>query len=150
MPTSSQGIDHALEGYRQLVQILSGTRTPEFPDANVTMAQMKVLMLLSVGEARMSDVAHQLGVSQSTLSSLVDKLVDGGLVQRRTDERDRRSVLVSLSPAGIELLDTFQELGVHHLRELLEQLEANELVTVNRAIDHLVAAARRLTSEDHQ
>jgi DNA-binding MarR family transcriptional regulator len=129
---------------------MSGTRTPEFPDPSVTMAQMRVLMLLSaVGEARMSDLAHQLGISPSTLSSLVDRLVEARFVTRRDDARDRRSVLVSLAPAGSQLLDQFNELGAGALRELLEQVDAKDIVTVNKAIDLLVAAARRVSSEEN-
>ncbi len=84
------------------------------------MSQMKVLMLLAVGgERRMSDLAPQLGISLSTLSSLVERLVEADLAQRREDARDRRNVLVSLTPGGRALLDRFQELGAEHLRELL-------------------------------
>jgi DNA-binding MarR family transcriptional regulator len=113
------------------------------------MAQMKVLMLLSVGgETRMSDLAARLGISLSTLSSLVERIVEATYAQRRDDPRDRRNVLVSLSPEGEALLDTFQELGIRHLRELLSQLDEQELNTVNKAVDHLVAAAHRLNPED--
>jgi DNA-binding MarR family transcriptional regulator len=112
------------------------------------MAQMRVLMLLSaIGEARMSDLAHHLGIAPSTLSSLVDRLVEARLAIRRDDPRDRRSVLVALAPAGSQMLDQFNELGADALRSLLEQLDTKEIVTVNKAIELLVAAARRL-SED--
>ena len=142
-------IERALAGYARLVEVLSAGRTPDFPDPHVTMAQMRVLMLLSVvGEARMSDLAHKLGISLSTLSSLVDRLVEAGLAHRRDDPRDRRSVLVSLAPAGTQMLDQFQELGAAHLRLLLGQLDDHDLATVNQAIDLLVAAARRLSAEE--
>jgi DNA-binding MarR family transcriptional regulator len=143
-------IDRAIAGYRELVVTLSTSRGPEFADPGVTMAQMKVLMLLSVGEARMSDLSHQLGVSPSTVSSVVERLVEAGLAQRREDERDRRITLVSLTSSGVDTLDTFQELGIRHLRELLGQLDEAELNTVNQAVEHLVAAARRLSAEDHK
>ena len=143
-------IERALAGYAQIVQLMSATRTPEFPDPSVTMAQMRVLMLLSaVGETRMSDLAHQLGISPSTLSSLVDRLVETHFVSRRDDARDRRSVLVSLAPAGNELLAQFNELGAGALRSLLEQIDAKDIVTVNKAIELLVAAARRLSAEEN-
>ena len=149
--TTSDPIERALAGYAEIVQLMSATRTPEFPDPSVTMAQMRVLMLLSaVGEARMSDLAHQLGISPSTLSSLVDRLVEAHFVTRRDDVRDRRSVLVSLAPAGNQLLDQFNELGAGALRELLEQIDAKDIVTVNKAIDLLVAAARRVSSEENR
>ena len=149
MQTKSPPIDRALAGYAQLVELLSATRTPEFPDPHVTMAQMRVLMLLSaVGETRMSDLAHQLGISPSTLSSLVDRLVEAHLVTRRDHAHDRRSVLVSLAPAGSQMLDQFNELGADALRSLLEQLGPKDIVTVNQAIELLVAAARRVSAEE--
>ena len=141
--------ERALAGYRELVEILSTSRVPEFPETSVTMAQMRVLMLLSVtGETRMSQLAPQLGISLSSLSSLVDRLVEADLARRRDDPTDRRNVLVSLTPAGVSLLDTFQELGIEHLRALLDQLTDREIEAVNHAIDVLVAAARRLTTEE--
>jgi DNA-binding MarR family transcriptional regulator len=144
----ADSVERALAGYAQIVELMSAMRTPEFPDPHVTMAQMRVLMLLSaIGEARMSDLAHQLGIAPSTLSSLVDRLVEGGLANRHDDPRDRRSVLVALAPAGNRMLDQFNELGADALRSLLEQLDAKDIVTVNKAIELLVAGARRL-SED--
>jgi DNA-binding MarR family transcriptional regulator len=141
-------IERALAGYAHIVELMSAMRTPEFPDAHVTMAQMRVLMLLSaIGEARMSDLAHKLGIAPSTLSSLVDRLVEADFANRREDPRDRRSVLVALAPAGNQMLDQFSELGADALRSLLEQLDPREIVTVTKAIELLVAAARRL-SED--
>ena len=137
----------ALAGYRELVERLSATHQPEFPDSSVTMAQMRVLMLVSVvGEARMSDLSPKLGISPSTLSSLVERLVEADLAKRREDERDRRNVLVSLTPAGAAVLDNLQELGVRHLRALLAQLDERELHAVNETIELLVSAARRLTA----
>ncbi len=149
MKANESAIERAIAGYRVIVETLSATHPPEFPDPSVTMAQMRVLMLLGViGEARMSDLAPQLRISLSTLSSLVDRLVDAGFVARRTDERDRRSVLVSLAPAGTDLLDSFQELGADHLRKLLVHLSTSEIDTVNQAIDVLVTAARRVSTEE--
>jgi DNA-binding MarR family transcriptional regulator len=96
----------------------------------------------------MSQLAPQLGISLSSLSSLVDRLVEADLARRRDDPTDRRNVLVSLTAQGVALLDTFQELGIEHLRALLDQLTDREIESVNHAIDVLVAAARRLTMEE--
>jgi len=46
-------LDAALDGYRELAQLLAGSRQPELPDSTVTMAQMRVLMRgVEYGEAR--------------------------------------------------------------------------------------------------
>jgi len=146
-------IERAVAGYEALIATISAARAPVLPDSHLSMSQMKVLMLLAVGgERRMSDLAPQLGISLSTLSSLVERLVEADLAQRGEDPRDRRSVLVSLTSEGRALLDRFQELGGEQLRELLSQLSEPELATVNQAIEVLVAAAGRLaaTPEDHK
>jgi DNA-binding MarR family transcriptional regulator len=141
-------IDAAASGYRALVELLAGTRQPELPDSSVTMAQMRVLMLLrALGELSMSEAASALRVSQSTASGLVDRLVESGLVARHGDTNDRRQVIVSLTQAGVGFLDHFQEVGVSHLRELMATLPAEDLTTVRRAIDLLVAAAQELVTE---
>ena len=139
---SATDLEAVMSSYHRMVGVLSSSRTPDFIESNLTMAQMKVLMLLGVvGEAHMSDMAGQLGVSVSTVSGLVDKLVEGGLVQRREDAADRRHVLVSMTVAGIEVIDRFQELGATRLRELLVQLDPDQLKTVRQAMDLLLAAA---------
>jgi DNA-binding MarR family transcriptional regulator len=147
--SNEDAIGTAVERYRELVQLLSGARTPELPDSSVTMAQMRALMVLSaIGQMRMSEAATALGVSQSTASGLIDRLVESGLVTRRSDDRDRRQVLVSLTADGIRFLDHFQELGMSHLRALLGQLHTAGIATVNNAIELLIDAARRMSVED--
>lgn len=147
--TKSTSAERAVEGYRELVQLLSGVRQPELPDSSVTMAQVRVLMLLNaIGEQRMSELATSLRISLSTLSGLIDRLVESGLVVRRADEHDRRLVKVSLSERGIDFLDHFQELGLSHLRELLSLVTPAEIDAVTHALDVLIAAARSLPKEE--
>ena len=141
-------VEQVLDGYRQLVQILSSAHTPELPDSSVTMAQMRVLMLLAAGaETRMSELAGALGVSQSTASGLVDRLVESHLVGRHTDIADRRQVLVSLTGDGAAFLDHFQELGLAHLRELLARLSPTDIATVRQTVEILITAANELPKE---
>jgi len=142
-------LDAALDGYRELAQLLAGSRQPELPDSTVTMAQMRVLMLLStIGESPMSELAASLRITLSTLSGLVDRLVESGLVSRRTDENDRRHVIVSLTENGKSFLEYFQEVGVNHLRDLLERLSPADLETVTNTLELLINAARELSKEN--
>jgi len=144
-------IERVLDDYRRLVQMLSGARPSEMLlESSVTMAQMKVLMLLSaLSESRMSELASALHLSLSTVSGLVDRLVESGLVSRRTDANDRRQVIVSLTDDGVGFLDRFQELGVSHLRGLITDLSPTDIAAVSRALEVLIAAAQELPKEDH-
>ena len=128
--------------YYRLIELLGRARAPELVESNVTMAQLKVLMVLRVtSEMRMSDLAGQLGVSVSTATGLVDRLVEASLVRRQEDPADRRAVLVSLTDDGTRFHDRFQELGSRQLRDLIALLDVDGMETVRRAIELLLDAA---------
>jgi DNA-binding MarR family transcriptional regulator len=138
----SSSVEDVVASYRELVRALGNARAPEFLEVNITMSQMKVLMLLAaVGEMRVSDMAAQLGVSLSTVTGLVDRLVEAGYAGRRDDRADRRQVFVSATPAALAFIDRFQDLNDIRLRELLSRLDPDALAHVHRSIDLLAAAA---------
>ncbi len=89
-------------------------------EAELTLPQYRVLVFLAVKGRPASDVAALLGVTPSTLTSVVDGLVGRGLVVRRTDEADRRRVVLSLSDHG----RTTMERGDHVVGERLDRLLA--------------------------
>lgn len=135
-------LDEVIESYDRLLRVLATARSPEFLETNLTMAQMKVLMVLTSGELSMSAMAAQLGVSLSTVTGLVDRLVEAGYAARR-EGVDRRHVIVSLTPAGGAFIDRFQDLGVRRLRELLSRLDEADLRQIRRSIDLLTEAAEK-------
>ena len=76
----------------------------------VTPAQARALRTLprSGAPVRMSELAEQLRIARRSATTVVDELVDRGLVERRAEDGDRRAVLVGLTPAG---RDVVVELG---------------------------------------
>ncbi len=97
----------------------------------------------------MSELVARLRVTPSTTSGLVEKLVDQGLAVRADDTADRRQVIVSVTPAGLELMERFREFNARQLRGLLQTLPEADLDTVERALTILRdATARRRASHD--
>ena len=143
-------IQMVVDGYDRVVRRLTATRSAGIFESSVTMAQLKVLMLLGAKpETHMSELATALHLSLSTVSGLVEKLVENGLAVRRTDDVDRRQVLVSLTAQGATFLDRFQELGKETLRELLSQLNADEVECVAEAMNVLIGAAERVIEREN-
>jgi DNA-binding MarR family transcriptional regulator len=113
------------------------------------MPQAKVLHLLSVGDLNMSELVARLGVTLPTVSGVVDRLVDRGLIARRANPSDRRRVFVGITPAGTELLDRFRDLNSRQVGDLLAVLDDADLERVrgflavlDRGISRLTAAGR--------
>jgi DNA-binding MarR family transcriptional regulator len=122
-------------------------------DLDMSMAQFKTIFVLATAPAedegdgpRMSDVARRLGVSAPTASTLIDRLVERGLVDRREDPRDRRQHRCRLSPEGHWLAARFYESARARTKLLLAQLSQDELETVLHGLEYLVRAAERLTA----
>ena len=128
------------------MQRLASAHEPGVLEIDVTMPQAKVLYLLGAsGPLHMSELVLRLGVSLSTISGLVDRIVDHGLATRREDPADRRQVVVGLTPDGARFIDRFRELNARHVRDLLGNLDDADLALVRDAIAALERAATRLT-----
>jgi DNA-binding MarR family transcriptional regulator len=131
-----------LDGYETLMQRLVGAHLPEFMEVAVTMSQAKVMYtVLVAGSLRLSELAGRLGVSLSTTSSQVDRLVELGLLDRHDDPADRRQVVISVTPDGATQLERFRELNSEQLRTLLDHVADDDLRVVADGLRILSDAA---------
>ena len=74
----------------------------------ISQGRFTVLMLLNRCAEQPStpaELADEAGVTRATMTGLVDTLEKDGLVTRKNDSADRRTVLVKLTRAGLKLLD---------------------------------------------
>jgi DNA-binding MarR family transcriptional regulator len=141
----ASAVESVIAGYEALMQHLADRHAPEFLEIDITMPQAKLLYLLGAsGDLHMSAIVARLGVSLSTVSGLVDRVVDHGLATRREDPADRRQVVVALTPRGAEFIDRFRELNARQMRELLALVDDGELACVRDALGALAQAAVRL------
>jgi DNA-binding MarR family transcriptional regulator len=102
----------------------------------VTLPQLNVLWAVGDGDAvPIGRIAERLSLSGATVSTIVDRLEERGLVVRQRSEADKRQVLISLGGAGSELLrevghpfksgfvDRLEELGEWQQTELLSAVQ---------------------------
>jgi DNA-binding MarR family transcriptional regulator len=135
-------VDRVVASYELLMHRISSSHAPDLLEVAVTMSQAKVLYLIAAAQGmRMSELAVRLGVSISTTSGLVDRLVDHALLARHDDPADRRQVVVTITPNGTANLERFRELNAAQMRRLLACLGDSELEVVERATSLLAAAA---------
>jgi DNA-binding MarR family transcriptional regulator len=64
---------------------------------DLSLTQLRVLGILRDREPTMAELATYLGLERSTVSGLIDRAVQRGLVRKTTDAVDGRSVRVSLT-----------------------------------------------------
>ena len=141
-------VDRINAAHQRLMGFLTSTHTTDFLGIDVTMSQAKVLYLVaSAGEMHMSALPPLLGVSLSTVSGTVDRLVDHGLLDRREDRSDRRQVIVRPTDGGIAAIDRFRDLNARQLRELLDRIDLHGLAQIEHSYGLLVEAAASLAGD---
>jgi DNA-binding MarR family transcriptional regulator len=102
--------------------------------------QASILEHLDERNARpLMDLAKHMGVTPSTMSLSIERLVRLGYVRRTRDPKDARRIALRLSPAGERVREANSVLAPARVRGLLGRLSALERT---KAIDGLALLAR--------
>jgi len=104
-------------------------------------AQVRALeAVVSMGSCRLRELASRLGVQPSTASRVVTRLVDKELVERVGSTDDRRTVRITPTPAGREVLAYFWRRAAAAHRAILVDFTDDEVVALTAVLDRLLAA----------
>ncbi len=134
-------IETVFELQRQLMLTMQSTAVPHWMELELTMAQLKTLFVVAHrGPLTVNALAELLGVTQSTVSHLVDRLEQVRLVERVADTNDRRRTLVQLAAAGGAQVAQLQQGGHQELRALLGRLDLADLAALVRGLSAIIRA----------
>ena len=76
--------------------------------------------------ASQADLSRRTGIDRSDIVAVMNELERRGAVERMTDPADRRRNLITMTAAGVELLDELQRIIDAAQEELLVHLDAGE------------------------
>jgi DNA-binding MarR family transcriptional regulator len=106
--------------------------------------QLRTLFLLSVQETtNMSEISSRLGVGLPTVTNLVKKLEEQGLVTREHATKDRRVVFCSVTERGRSEMERLWSLRREQITRLAELLNDEDLELVTRAMEIILEALNR-------
>ena len=140
-----QPIERIIQQSVQVFRCLHSGQVQAWMNVDLTMPQLKALVCVAQsGDATSGQIARGLGVSLSTVTGIVDRLSEQGLVTRREDPEDRRITRVQATPSGRDLVTRLLRYRDERLTSLLGSLSPDELATVERAFAYLASAAANL------
>ncbi len=126
MPTHYQGTDQEVLALDTLIKLsrasnsLLARLSQRGILANLTLSQFGVLeCLYHLGPMCPGEISAKLLKSAGNITLIIDNLEKRGLVQRERDTEDRRMVIVSLTPAGRELIS---KIFPAHVAAVVEEL----------------------------
>jgi MarR family transcriptional regulator for hemolysin len=111
-------------------------------DFGMTRAQWAVLARVERSEGlKQCELADTLDLQPITLTRLIDRLCDGGLIERRSDPDDRRAKRLYLTPAARPVLDGLARLGQDIMATVLAGIEP---AAVEQLLAHLLTLKTNL------
>jgi DNA-binding MarR family transcriptional regulator len=132
--------------YWQAFWELDTIRLQQWERSRVTLPQLRILYRLR-RRPRLTTVelSRALGITVSTTSGLVIKLVERGLVARSSAAEDRRQAPLEVTEAGQALLGVLSGVGRALLDQVAERLDA-ELPATIAYLERLADAAEAVRS----
>lgn len=106
-----------------MLQTYADQRARQF---GISRAQWVVLVRLDRSEGlKQSELADILDLQPISLTRLLDRLAENGLIERRADPNDRRANRLYLTPAARPLLAKLAELGQDMMEIVLDGIDAD-------------------------
>ncbi len=127
---------------RRLHQELWRQAPPEMTPAQFHICRR----LLQQGSMAVTEVAEELGVSPSAVTSMADRLAEAGLVVRERDPGDRRVVRLYLTPDGERVVRRCQETRNALLQRYFGRLPLEDVTAMLRICERLL----RVIKEDEE
>jgi MarR family transcriptional regulator for hemolysin len=122
----------------RMIRTYADYKAKEF---GITRAQWVVLARLDRFEGlKQSELADMLDLQPITVTRLLDRLCEAGLIERRSDPDDRRAKRLFLTPAARPLLEQLNDLG--------EELMGTALAGVSRENVELMVSQLGIVKEN--
>jgi len=129
MSEVGSGDDHIDDLRDALVQVsfaLMAALTEVAAEHDLSLTQLRMLGILRDREPTMADLATFTGLERSTISGLIDRAAQRGLVVRTADPHDGRSVRVSLTKQARGLVPEVTAAIADRIKPLTGHLSAAE------------------------
>jgi DNA-binding MarR family transcriptional regulator len=128
-----------LDAARLRVAVLRLSRRLRKHDlAGLTPSQLSTLSYVGQsGPVRLGDLAAAERIAPSTLTRVVNVLEERGYLRRKPAPDDARAYLVTVTEAGVGVLDRIREEGTRMLADILQTLPPDELAALEAALPAL-------------
>ncbi|APR85244.1 Transcriptional regulator, MarR family protein [Minicystis rosea] len=136
----------AMNAIRRIVRSLRLSSRASEKSLGVSAAQLFVLQQLAEGAARedaapsIAQLATLTATDPSSVSVVVSRLAARGLCARKASKSDGRRAEVTITPAGIELLQRAPQPVQARMLEALTQMESSRRQEMISGLEEIVAA----------
>lgn len=124
-------VERLLELQPRLQRALQVQLPPEISArlGSVTPHQLEALGRLPREGTTMRDFANGVGISGAAATAMANRMIRGGLAERRYDPNDRRTVWLAPTPEALETLEVVHSWRRQSVAKMLERLDAVQVTS---------------------
>lgn len=150
---SEKELDDIAEGllrFFPIMSILFKKARNEAPPAPAKSQTYHILgMLKGAGPLPMSVVGRRLGIMKQNMTTIIDKLIEEGLVERKADASDRRIVNIAVTEKGTETLREGKRSAKEALGRSLSELDREDIHRLHEAFAVITEVFDKIVSDEH-
>lgn len=137
MPINTKILE-IMTSVKKIMMLIKKNLDQEFKTLGISESQGLIIRtLMEYNDMKVSDIAKRLDLSNSTVSGIVDRLVEKGVVDRKRSEQDRRVVMISLAKTHRQPLKKHFQAVCDRLNKATDLVSDQELDDIAKAIDQL-------------
>jgi len=107
-------------------------------DSGFTLPQLSVISILEKhGEQKVSELSFKMGLSNSTVSGILDRLEQKDIIKRERTKNDRRVVKISLTGKSQDFCNDFRRKKEEYFTQLLKKLSEQEIKDIIKGLEIL-------------
>jgi DNA-binding MarR family transcriptional regulator len=120
-------------------------KTPGEAEMELKIPHFEIMRILKEqGTLHPAEIGEKLCIAKAQMTHLVDKLVEMNFVKREMGTDDRRTLNITLTGNGNNLLDDQDRLFVNAMRENMMSLSDTELETLSNSLRNLRSTLLKL------
>jgi DNA-binding MarR family transcriptional regulator len=129
---------NAADGLIQLCRLVQGTYARISDRHDLTPVQAKLICVLAFGPRGMAELAQCFEVEKATLTGLVDRAEQRGLVRRSPVPGDRRALNVTLTDTGRRAATAFHIEATEELNYVISALPSTDREHFRRSVAKII------------
>jgi len=134
----SSKIEEMLTLIKRIMALIKQSFERDLKKMDVTESQILVMRVLNhYGDMKVSDISRKLDLSNSTVSGIIDRLVEKKIVERRRSEKDRRIVMISLAEEYLQPVKRHLIAFAQKMRRVLSTTTEEDLDFILEGLEKL-------------
>ena len=136
-----------LRAYLDAVILSEALQTRIWHAAELTLAQVRVLRRLAKHPQTLGQLGAELALAPPSVTRLVDRLEERGLIERSRELEDRRKVVATVTDEGRRLVSAIPFLDGTAIRVAVERMKGADRERIAAAMSEFNAAVRQVEDE---